>query len=376
MRIAVISSNTLPTPPIEAEIPQGWARSIHDFMSAITEGLVARGHDVTLFATGNSKTSAHLEWLWPEGTYTLFGTGNQLDGWATDPVLISKCFAMHLQRRYDLIYAFFPIEAATFSYFIDAPIVATLHGPGITFEKTIFPKLLKKPHIVAISDFQIASNPELSFATKIYHGIDTNFFSFSDSSAGYLLYLGRLDSKKGIEVAIKAANQLKVPLKIIGSGDAAYLQHLQSGAGKQVEFLGQLDKADVKKYLSEAKALVFPALWNEPFGLAIIESLSVGTPVIGFARGALPEIIQDGKTGYLVNLAEDSVRGNWLEQSYGEAGFTQAIKRLYALSDSAYLKMRQAARASAVASFDQETMVTNYEKLFEAILMKSDNNAA
>lgn len=201
----------------------------------------------------------------------------------------------------------------------------------------------------------------------IPHGICTEDFVFSYTSLDSLTWMGRVTPEKGLEDAIAVANTLKKDLTIFG-----YKQSVTYFAEKIQPLMTVhthlVENNYENKHHNTCKALLFPIHWEEPFGIAAVEALACGTPVIAYARGSMPEIIQDGDTGFLVNPSDTDTRGNFITQKTGTAGLIEATQRLYALSEKEYATMRLAARKHVEAKYTVKHMAGEYEKLFQKIV--------
>ena len=370
MKIAILSSNTLSTPPDLSTVQPGWTTSIHDVVSMITEGLVARGHDVTLFASGDSKTTAKLESAWDTATVKHWVSSDQFLYVMEDQILIAYCFHKNLTEKYDLIYSYHALDVGPFAYTLDCPIVATIHGPGaFDLEQKFMPRFIKQPIIVGLSKPQTKNMLLVKFTEIISHGIDQDLFDFDEKGGEDLIYVGRLTAQKGIDKAMKIASDLNKTLKIIGTGEEDYIQStLNSLVTDYTQLLGKKSKEEISEYFKKSKAMLFPIRWDEPFGLVAIESLSTGTPVIAFAKGAMPEIIEDGKTGFLVNLDEKNINGDWIIKETGEEGIRKAIAKIYGLTNNEYEEMRLNCRNIVLNKYTKEIMINKYENLFERII--------
>lgn len=370
MKIAFISTSILPTPPSAELIKSGWTRSISDLIHDISEGMVERGHDVTLFATGNSKTSGKLEFVWDKSAAEYEDNQNQFDSFymSYDQVLAAYCFKKNLTEKYDVIYSYHSYETGIYSIFCDSPIITTIHGPGSKHDEIYAPKIQKPNQYVGISDFQIKNMPYLKFRSKIYHGIDKQLFKFNQNVGENLVIVGRISDDKGTDIALQATKDLDKIIDVIGTTNYQPLMDKLNLIGAKVNFLGQQPKEKVNEVVSNSKAFIFPIRWDEPFGLVLIESLACGTPIIAFANGSLPEIVDDGKTGFLVNMDEQHIRGDWTIKKTGIEGIKEAIIKLYSLPKEDYAQMRKNSRESFESKFTKEIMIDNYEKLFKEII--------
>lgn len=372
MKIAFVSTAVIPTPAPAELIQPGWTRSISDLIHDISEGLIAKGHEVTLFATGNSKTNGKLEYVWDKSAVEYEIHENQFDSFymSYEEVLLSKCFEKDLTEHYDIIYVYHSYDSGIFSKFVNAPIVGTIHGPGSIHDEIFTSKIPNPSKYVGISDYQIKTMPYLKFVDKIYHGIDKELFKVSESNGENLVLVGRISEDKGTDLAIEAAKELNKTIDILGTTSYGPLMDKLKSIGGNVNFHGQKSKEEVKNIVGNSKAFIFPVRWNEPFGLVLIESLACGTPIIAYANGSLPEIVEDGKTGFLVNSDENNIRGDWEIKNTGIEGIKEALNKLYSLSPEEYLEMRKNCRKSFEEKFTKEIMIDNYERLFERIIQE------
>ncbi|MFS8130662.1 MAG: glycosyltransferase [Candidatus Dojkabacteria bacterium] len=374
MKIAVISSNTLSTPPDPSTLKPGWGVSMHDVVSTITEGLVARGHDVTLFASGDTKTTAKLEYVWEKASVNYEVHTDQFDGlyMTYDNVLASYCFQKNLTERYDIIYTYHVFDSGIFGFLTDTPIISTLHGIRGDHEAVVVPKIIKPNYYVSISQFQIKSMDYLKVTECIPNGIDKDLFNFSPESGNSLVFVGRITTDKGTDIAIQVAGKMDLELDILGETNYKPLQDQveELAKGHKINFHGNIPKQNVGDIVSKSKAFIFPIRWDEPFGLVLAESLACGTPIIGFANGSMPEIVEDGKTGFLVNMDGEHIRGDWIVKKTGAEGLEEALNKLYSLSDEDYAQMRKDCRETFEKKFTKEMMIDRYEELFEKIVKK------
>jgi len=339
MRIAQVA-------PLWFEVPPQTYGGSTLIASLVTEELVKRGHEVTLFATADSKTKAKLIPIWPTGVYKDVGV------WYTYAVFALLCKELlERQDEFDIIHDHWEYSTAPFSKFFRPPIVSTIHSP-LTEENTIIYKKFPNVHYVAISDNQKKSAPGLHIAKRIYNGIDIARYRFNARPKDYLLWLSLIAPDKGLSDAIEIAKLAGEKLVIAGPifpRSADYFEYRIKPLidGKQIQFVGVADFKKKVRLLREAKGLLFPIFQRqEPFGLVVIEAMACGTPVIAARSGAMPELIKDGETGFLVDTKEEAVR---------------ALKNLHAIS-------RQRCREHVVENFSMQTMVDNYEQLYKKIL--------
>lgn len=333
LRIGVIASIAHRTPP------RGYG-PWEQVASTLTEGLVALGHDVTLFATGDSLTSAHLHAEAPRG-------------YEEDPGVDAKVYeglhnaaAFERAGSFDVISNQFDFLPLTYSGLVSTPVVTTIHGFSSERIVPVYRAYNDIGHYVAISDAD--RHPDLSYAATIHHGIELDRFTFRPDPGSYLLFLGRIHPDKGTHLAIEVARQVGLPLVIAGIiQDQEYFRDLVEPhlASPDVTYVGPVEPAERDELLGGALALVHLIGFAEPFGLSVVESLATGTPVIAFRLGSMPELIRHGTTGFLV----DDV-----------AGAVDAISRVGSLR-------RRDCRDDVEARFTADRMVAAYAELFARI---------
>ncbi len=289
MKIAILSPIAWRTPP-ESYGP--WEQ----VASTITEGLVKRGHEVSLYASGNSITSAKLK-----ATCNLpYETDSSGDPKVSECLHISNL--MENAADFDIIHNHFDFLPLTYSRLIKTPMITTIHGFS---SPKIIPVYKKYDATVAyISISNSDRHKDLTYLETIYHGVDPSLFSFRKNKEDYLLYFGRIHPEKGLHIAIEIAEKSGYNLKIAGLiQDENYFQtEIEPKInGSQIKYLGNLGKEDRNNVLGGAKALLHPISFEEPFGLSVLEAMMCGTPVIAFSKGSMPELIKDGITGFLVH---------------------------------------------------------------------------
>jgi glycosyltransferase involved in cell wall biosynthesis len=293
LRIAQISPLTEAVPP---KLYGGTERVI----SWLTEELVGLGHKVTLFASGDSVTSAQLEPMWP--------TALRLDGSVRDPNALHMSMIEQVCRRakeFDLLH--FHLDYYPFSVMSrqSTPFLTTLHGRlDLPEHQPVFSTFSTIP-IVSISNAQRRPVPNAHWIGTVNHGMPEDLLRPVPADASYLAFLGRISPEKRVDRAIHIAERCGLPLKIAAKVDVVDHDYFEETirpllAKPHVEFLGEISDAQKSDFLSSAVALIVPIDWPEPFGLVMIEALACGTPVIAFNRGAAPELIEDGVTGFVV----------------------------------------------------------------------------
>ena len=310
--------------------------------SNVAEGLVAAGVDVTLFATADSVTAGTLA--------AVVARGYEED--RTQDAKVLECLHIsHLMERaaeFDLIHNHFDFLPLTYSRLIPTPMVTTIHGFSSARILPVYQHYAATSAYVSISDAD--RHPSLPYAATVYNGLRMADFSFVAQPADYLLFLGRIHPDKGPFEAIQIARQSGRRLLLAGIvQDQAYFDEcVQPFLSDTIEFLGPVGPMRRNLLLGNAAALLHPIRFDEPFGLSVAEAQLCGTPVIAFNRGAMPELIQPGQTGFLVS-------------NVGEA--VAALQQLGELS-------RATCRAWATAEFSQEKMVADYLAVYRQLLRR------
>ncbi len=295
MKIAVLSPISWRTPPRKYG---PWEQ----VASNIAEGLIESGHEVTLFATGDSITKAKLEYVCPRG----YSEDTALDPKVEECLHISHL--MEQASKFDLIHNNFDFLPLTYSGLIKTPMLTTIHGFSSKKILPVYKKYNPIGYYVSISDSD--RSPELDYVATVYNGINTREFTFCASPKDYLLYFGRIHPDKGAYEAIQIAK--KSGRKLIISGliqDKEYFENKIKPYlnEKDILYVGNSGPVERDKLLGEASALLHPINFEEPFGLSVVESMLCGTPVIAFNKGSMPELIIDGKSGFLVNSITEAV---------------------------------------------------------------------
>jgi len=295
MRIAVLSPISWRTPPLH----YGPWESV---VSLLTEELVQMGLDVTLFATGDSRTSGKLVAVCPHP----YSEDHSVDPKVAECLHISEIFER--ATEFDIIHNHFDFLPLTYSGLVETPVVTTIHGFSSPSIVPVYKKYNDRGHYVAISDSD--KSPELDYVATIHHGIDVAQFPFSGAKGEYLLFFGRIHPHKGVYEAIQVAQRIGMKLVIAGIiQDQDYFAtevepHID---GTTVDYLGSVGPDRRANVLGGALALLHPISFDEPFGLSLVESMACGTPVVAFNRGSMPEIIRDGETGYIVEDIEGAI---------------------------------------------------------------------
>jgi glycosyltransferase involved in cell wall biosynthesis len=369
MRIAVLASNFIRLPPEPLYVPKGRSGASEYIMYVITETLVRRGHGVTLFASGDSSTSARLVSVTPSGTVLdpHIGPDKHID---YEYLLISRCYEMANSGAFDIIHSIFDVRSAVFAQFSHVPTVSTLHSPLVGTHKDILSKIPHTQWYVSVSDAQRIPLPNLRYAGTVYHGIDVGAFPQGDGAGNYLMLAGRMLESKGIDIGVKAALKAKKPLYLLGEpreGDPYWTEKIAGYIdGVRVKHEGFIEKEKLVAFYANASAFLFPIQWEEPFGLVMIEAMACGTPVIAYNRGSVPEIVKDGVTGFIIDPdnADRPGKGTWSIKKQGIDGLVEAVGRIGEID-------RRACRRHVEEHFTVEKMVEGYERVYEKVLSTS-----
>lgn len=365
MKIAIIDYNEHP-------VTNTTGFGVEIFVYLLIKGLMKKNHQVTLFASGDSEVHCKIVSIHPKGT--------ALDSSIPSPFI--KYYQDFLfatlykeANNYDIIHTQDPIRGPLFSAFTAVPTVTTFHDvwENKRVPLSLIQKLTnhtKNHHFVSISKFQQETmSKTLSNPYLIYHGIDLDLIQPSYAPSGeYILYLGRINNRKGVELLPQIAQHIKREVKTVGfthhNFEKALLDNLKQKESNFFHIVtGISDQNEKFSFYGNAKLFIFPILWEEPFGLVTLEAMASGTPVVAFAKGSVPEIIKDGETGFIVN-PQDEHRGSFIVKQSGEKGLIEAIERIFAMPKNTYEEMRRNCRKYAENHFSVEEMVKNYERLY------------
>src|SRR5215213_11972802 len=294
MRVAILAPVWFPVPPT------GYG-GIEWVVWLLAEGLTDAGHDVTLFAAGESRTKAKLEYVFAEAPSELIGT--------TEPDLRRALHCLSRQDEFDLVNDHSGMVAASISGGLRTPVAHTVHGPMDGKAGAMYDQIsLVAPSVglISISINQRKPRPNLNWVGNCPNALEFDLYPFAPERGDYLLFLGRMSHDKGAHRAVRTAIETGVPLKLAGKMreplekqyfDALVRPHLSS----QIEYVGEVAHGEKVELLQHARATLFPIEWEEPFGLVMIESMACGTPVIATSRGAVPEVIEHGRSGIVVD---------------------------------------------------------------------------
>jgi glycosyltransferase involved in cell wall biosynthesis len=333
-------------PPWVAVPPKGYG-GIEWIVSLLADGLVDRGHEVTLFATGDSQTRASLEFAFETAPGPAFNNSIWHD-------TVHQLRAHLDLSRFDLLHQHTYWSGLVAAMLLDMPVVHTLHRSFTNEMRRIYELVADRMWFVAISEDQRAHMPELRYAGVVHNGIDLSMYPLHEEKEDFLLFIGRSHPDKGPRRAVDAAAATGLPLVMaVKSAEPVERQHweaeVEPALPEGTRVLHEIPHEDKVDLLQRARAVLFPIDWDEPFGLVMIEAMACGTPVVATPRGAVLEVVVDGETGFVVPV-----------EGYADAA-VEAIKRAGDL-DPHVLRRRVEERFSA------EAMVTAYEAVYRRIL--------
>ncbi len=327
--------------PISWRVPPRHYGPWELFASLLTEGLVRRGVDVTLFATADSLTAARLVGSAPTG----YSEDATLDAKVWEAIHIASVFER--AAEFDLIHNSFDFLPLVFTRLVTTPVLTTIHGFSSEQIVPVFERYADTGYYVAISESD--RHPRLDYVATVPHGIDVGEFALGRGAGGFLLFFGRIHPDKGTAEAIDVAERCGLPLVLAGIvQDQDYFDRFVAPKvdGDRVTYLGPVGPEQRNSLLGDALVLLHLVSFDEPFGLSVVEAMACGTPVIATARGSMPEIVRPGENGFLVTGAEAAV---------------EAVARAAALD-------RRAVRASVEHRFSTERMVDDYLDVYRHVI--------
>jgi len=329
--------------PIATSIPPPKSGSVQEMTSLLTEGLVERGLDVTLFGTADSRTKGKLHATFPHGYW------HDEDMWPWELYeMLNLAAAIERARSFDVIHyeaAYYPMSLA-FTRLSPTPIVQTLHHSPTEAELKLWAHYPEARYI-AISNEQARLLSGFNVVGTVLHGIDTDRFRFQERPGDYLLFLGRFTEGKGPVQAIEIARRLGMRLILAAAEEPYYHEHVKPLVdGKQIVYFGEADFDAKVRLFGGARALLYPIQAREPFGLVLAEAMACGTPVAALDRGAVREVVDDGITGIVFDDVEQMIDG---------------LPRVFALD-------RARVRRQAVARFGVERMAAEYAAVYQRVV--------
>jgi len=336
MKIAIVAPPWVPVPPVG----YGGTEAVLD---GLARGLVAAGHEVLLYTTGDSACPVPKAWVFEKAA----GVG--IGGAVTE--LRHVIHAYEAVQSYDIVHDHTLVGPVYAERYRDLAVVTTNHGPFDGDLRDYYRAISHRVPVIAISHHQASTAGEVPVAGVIHHGVDMSKFTVGSGRGGYALFLGRMSPDKGVHTAVRVAREAGMPLKIAAKlreqpEHEYFSERVRPLLGGDIEFIGEVAGSAKHELLGEAVCLLNPMAWHEPFGMVMIEALASGTPVVATPRGAAPEIVDDGVTGYL---------------RVGEEALAVALQRVGSLE-------RAACRRAAETRFSLEHMVAGHVALFEAVL--------
>ncbi len=344
MKIGVVS-------PAWVRVPPEQYGGIEVVVHLLVEELVKRGVDVTLFASGDSVTSANLRSIYPKAI------GFPVDQETFD--VTHTAWAYSQADEFDIIHNNVGMSGVNMASLIKTPVVTTLHNNYFSEDNKEFLKLNRDSQFyVPISDAQKEEIKGLRFTRTVYNAIDTDLYPYEEEKDDYLVCIGNLIPVKGHDIAIEVAKRLKMQLRLAGKFDKHGIDYFGKKIKPEINdstifYEGQVDQDRKAELFSKAKAMLFPIRWREPFGLVMVEAMACGTPVIAFNRGSVPEVVKDGETGFIVNDVDEMV---------------EAVKKIDQISPDV-------CRRHVIENFGQERMGKNYLSVFQNVIEASTHRA-
>lgn len=337
MRVGILAPITHPFPPAGYG---PWERVCHD----LVEGLVETGHDVTVFAPEGSHTSGKLEVTVSSSLEASPGAEARL--WET--YHIARTMERAVELDLDLLHSHLHVHALGYGPFLPIPLVTTLHGSAWNRAHHQLLSAYRRFPFVSLSDAERRFLPGLNYVATVHNGIRLDRFP-PGSGGNRLVFVGRLAPEKAPDLAIQVARLSGRGLTVAGRIEERHRDYFEakvrSRLGGDVEYVGELDTAGVAELVGSSAGLLMPLRWDEPFGLVVAEALSVGTPVVAWNRGAMPELIREGVTGYVVEGVADAAR---------------AVQRLESID-------RRRCRAEAEARFSHLAMAAGYAEVYSRL---------
>lgn len=335
MRIGMIA-------PIVERVPPKKYGGTERVVYALTEELVQRGHNVTLFASGDSITSAKLSSIFPRA----LREANVKDLYGANHLtLLNIGTAYDRQGEFEVIHDHTGPLALPTANLATTPTLITMHGP-FTPEVRKLLRTLRNPGITTISNSQGFAAADINHLGTVYNGLNMEHYPFSATPGDYLLFVGRICMEKGAHFAVTVAQELDMPLIMaakVDSVDRGYFQSfIEPWLSDRIQWVGEVDEEKRNELMAGARCFLHPVTWREPFGLTLIEAQACGSPVVAFNKGSIPEIVEHGVTGFVVEDIEEMV---------------DAVSKIETIN-------RAACRERALSRFSAKTMTDGYEAAY------------
>lgn len=360
--------------PLDPQRLVGVKRVVMELAQAQTK----RGHSVYIIAPKGSKSNVGniIETIVPlrEIDISVYDPRSYIYG-----MIHSNLAADYItNNQFDIVHNHAEQFFLPFVNFINTPTVSTIHGTNFTEDvKFIYRSFYGKFIAISLSNYAKIANDYIQYRQTIYNGIDVSSIkpNFSSQKDG-ILWFGRINPQKGVLEAGLVSERIKRKLLIRGYAEKGMEEYLQKIT---LEFKNS-DYVDIKdsfvdekgkeNLYTSSRVCLFPIAWEEPFGLVMVESMAAGTPVVAFARGSAPEIIKDGKTGFLVNYSDEDIRGDFIIKKTGIDGLSEAVEKVYSMEGSEYIDMQQVCRKHVEENFSIEKMIEGYEKVYQEVRIK------
>lgn len=341
MRIAQVA-------PLAEAVPPKLYGGTERVVSWLVEALVTSGHDVTLFASADSETSARLVSCSEQGL-RLMGINDHL---AYTMVMLER--VLRCADQFDVIHFHVDVLAAALFRHLSGKCLTTLHGRQDLPDSWPIYQAFPETRLVSISNDQRRPIPQAGFIGTVYHGLPVDLIGYGRGEGGYLAFLGRISPEKRPDRAIEIAKRAGMPLRIAAKVDAVDRSYFQDEIrplldDPLIEFIGEIGEEEKSAFLGGASALLFPIDWPEPFGLVMIEAMAAGTPVVAWVNGSVPEVVEPGRTGFIVDSIEAAVR---------------AVEMACRLP-------REEVRAGFEERFTSDRMARDYVALYEQLISSS-----
>lgn len=339
MKIAMIAN-------VSERVPPPKYGGTERVVSTLTEELVRRGHDVTLFASGDSLTSATLVSVYPRS----LRSARIPDPYGLSPQnLLNIGLAYQRQDEFDIIHDHNWLISLPTANLSRTPVAMTIHSAFDINNRKLF-QTLNNVNYVTISKSQAVPLPNLNYAGNVYNGLNMETYPFSADNDGYLLWVGRISMEKGTHFAIDVAQYLNLPLilaaKLDPPDETYFKEYVKPRLSEQIRWVGEVNEEERNQLMSRALCFLHPVTWREPFGLTLIEAMACGCPVVAFKRGSSREIVKNGETGFVVEDVDEMVL---------------AVSNINKIS-------REACRKYALENFNAAKMADGYEEIYKKIL--------
>lgn len=369
--------------PFEESVPPFKYGGTELVIYNLTEQLTKLGHEVTLLASGDSKSSAKLEPIFSEAMRATVNAQNSDLRSAFKYMGVGKVATYLSKNKFDIIHNHIGWRLLPFQSLFDAPVVTTLHGPlDVAYQQTVYGEY-KNSNYISISLNQRKPMPQMNFVANAYNGIEIEKFKFVENPQDYFVFLGRMSPEKGPVQAIEIAKKAGVRLIMAAKVDIVDKEYFAKNVeplidGEQIKFIGEVDHNEKVELLGNARGLIAPIQWEEPFGLFFTEAMVCGTPVIAMKRGSVPEIVVDKKTGFICESINESVEGvnmidsiNRMECHIHVRDYFSAEKMAesYIQAYQKVLSMKSIIQPNQIRKgFSMERMVEGCAKAYEKIL--------